>query len=161
MTQSHILSAMESELSAGRGKADPTERDLQVSLDDRELWVRFQSLTNEMIVTKNGRYARCAAHTLPSHYGILTKLRKNIGKRVVITLVLSESWRHGDFHRDNIPRLAVAAPGGHVWSEAPTAPARPTRGRGVGRQVGRRPGRGGAGWGRLASRPASRRRASG
>ncbi|KAJ1522658.1 hypothetical protein ONE63_001824 [Megalurothrips usitatus] len=55
MAQSHILSAMESELSAGRGKSDPTERDLQVSLDDRDLWVRFQSLTNEMIVTKNGR----------------------------------------------------------------------------------------------------------
>ncbi|XP_026283045.1 T-box transcription factor T-like [Frankliniella occidentalis] len=55
MAQSHILSAMESELSAGRGKADPTERDLQVSLDDRELWLRFHGLTNEMIVTKNGR----------------------------------------------------------------------------------------------------------
>ncbi|KAK3909911.1 T-related protein [Frankliniella fusca] len=55
MAQSHILSAMESELSAGRGKADPTERDLQVSLDDRDLWLRFHGLTNEMIVTKNGR----------------------------------------------------------------------------------------------------------
>jgi len=55
MAQSHILSAMESELSAGRVKADPTERELRVALDDRELWTRFQSLTNEMIVTKNGR----------------------------------------------------------------------------------------------------------
>lgn len=26
-----------------------------VNLDDRELWCRFQNLTNEMIVTKNGR----------------------------------------------------------------------------------------------------------
>ncbi|XP_054260177.1 T-related protein [Macrosteles quadrilineatus] len=33
---------------------DVLER-LQLSLDDRDLWVKFQSLTNEMIVTKNGR----------------------------------------------------------------------------------------------------------
>lgn len=26
-----------------------------INLDDRELWCRFQNLTNEMIVTKNGR----------------------------------------------------------------------------------------------------------
>ncbi|XP_020716685.1 T-related protein isoform X2 [Ceratitis capitata] len=31
------------------------ERNPHVSLDDRELWLRFQNLTNEMIVTKNGR----------------------------------------------------------------------------------------------------------
>jgi len=31
------------------------ERNLNVTLDDRELWLRFQNLTNEMIVTKNGR----------------------------------------------------------------------------------------------------------
>ena len=55
MAQSHILSAVESELTAGRCKGDPTERDLQVTLDDRELWTKFQCLTNEMIVTKNGR----------------------------------------------------------------------------------------------------------
>lgn len=30
-------------------------RNLMVNLDDRELWCRFQNLTNEMIVTKNGR----------------------------------------------------------------------------------------------------------
>lgn len=30
-------------------------RTLVVNLDDRELWCRFQNLTNEMIVTKNGR----------------------------------------------------------------------------------------------------------
>ncbi|XP_021933935.1 brachyury protein [Zootermopsis nevadensis] len=55
MAQSHILSAVESELTAGRCKGDPTERDLQVTLDDRDLWTKFQCLTNEMIVTKNGR----------------------------------------------------------------------------------------------------------
>lgn len=31
------------------------ERNLMINLDDRELWCRFQNLTNEMIVTKNGR----------------------------------------------------------------------------------------------------------
>ncbi|KAG5678265.1 hypothetical protein PVAND_007956 [Polypedilum vanderplanki] len=31
------------------------DRNLVVNLDDRDLWCRFQNLTNEMIVTKNGR----------------------------------------------------------------------------------------------------------
>ncbi|XP_066999320.1 T-box transcription factor T isoform X2 [Anabrus simplex] len=58
MAQSHILSAVESEMTtgAGRCKGDPSERDVQVSLDDRDLWTKFQCLTNEMIVTKNGRW---------------------------------------------------------------------------------------------------------
>lgn len=34
---------------------DSQEHRLQLCLDDRELWLKFQSLTNEMIVTKNGR----------------------------------------------------------------------------------------------------------
>ncbi|XP_015835196.1 brachyury isoform X1 [Tribolium castaneum] len=52
----HILSAVESEItSGGKSKGDPTERDLIVTLDDRDLWLRFECLTNEMIVTKNGR----------------------------------------------------------------------------------------------------------
>ncbi|XP_013104120.1 T-related protein isoform X2 [Stomoxys calcitrans] len=38
-----------------RGSPNALERNLHVSLDDRELWLRFQNLTNEMIVTKNGR----------------------------------------------------------------------------------------------------------
>ncbi|CRK92891.1 CLUMA_CG006310, isoform A [Clunio marinus] len=36
-------------------KSFEMERNLMVSLDDRDLWCRFQNLTNEMIVTKNGR----------------------------------------------------------------------------------------------------------
>ena len=28
---------------------------LSLSLEDRDLWTRFQCITNEMIVTKNGR----------------------------------------------------------------------------------------------------------
>eukprot|EP00064_Thunnus_orientalis_P002589 superscaffoldBa00000195_g2596 len=51
----HLLSAVESELQAGSEKGDPTERDLKVSLDESELWQKFKDLTNEMIVTKNGR----------------------------------------------------------------------------------------------------------
>jgi brachyury protein len=51
----HILSAVESEITSGKSKGDPTERDLVVTLDERDLWLRFECLTNEMIVTKNGR----------------------------------------------------------------------------------------------------------
>ncbi|XP_047432266.1 T-box transcription factor TBX19-like [Mugil cephalus] len=52
---SRLLSAVESELRAGREKGDPTERELRVKLEDGELWRKFQRVTNEMIVTKNGR----------------------------------------------------------------------------------------------------------
>lgn len=54
----HLLSAVESELQAGSEKGDPTERELRVGLEESELWLRFKELTNEMIVTKNGRWAR-------------------------------------------------------------------------------------------------------
>nr|XP_019966683.1 PREDICTED: T-box transcription factor TBX19-like [Paralichthys olivaceus] len=53
---SRLLSAVESELQAGREKGDPTERELRVALEDGELWRKFQHITNEMIVTKNGRH---------------------------------------------------------------------------------------------------------
>uniref|UniRef100_A0A8C5DE53 T-box domain-containing protein n=1 Tax=Gouania willdenowi TaxID=441366 RepID=A0A8C5DE53_GOUWI len=52
---SRLLSAVESELQAGREKGDPTERELRVILEDADLWRKFQNITNEMIVTKNGR----------------------------------------------------------------------------------------------------------
>ncbi|XP_078503049.1 T-box transcription factor T isoform X2 [Lissotriton helveticus] len=51
----HLLSAVEHELQAGSEKGDPTERQLKVGLEEDELWQRFKELTNEMIVTKNGR----------------------------------------------------------------------------------------------------------
>lgn len=54
----HLLSAVESELQAGSEKGDPTERELRVGLEESELWLRFKELTNEMIVTKNGRSVR-------------------------------------------------------------------------------------------------------
>lgn len=52
-----LLQAVEraSEMSVGREKGDPTEQRLRVTLDDRDLWGKFQELTNEMIVTKSGR----------------------------------------------------------------------------------------------------------
>lgn len=52
----HILSAVESDLSMGKNNnGEESDGDMRVTLDDRDLWVRFQQLTNEMIVTKNGR----------------------------------------------------------------------------------------------------------
>lgn len=59
---SRLLSAVESELEAGRQKGDPTERELRVTLEDVELWRKFQQLTNEMIVTKNGRWVQLLTH---------------------------------------------------------------------------------------------------
>jgi len=50
-----LLTAVDVHLAAGRLKADPTECRLAVSLEDRALWTQFHRLTNEMIVTKNGR----------------------------------------------------------------------------------------------------------
>ncbi|KAM8902722.1 T-box transcription factor TBX19 isoform 2-T2 [Spinachia spinachia] len=50
-----LLSAVEGELRAGREKGDPTERELRVTLEEAELWKKFQEITNEMIVTKSGR----------------------------------------------------------------------------------------------------------
>lgn len=55
MAASHILSAVEPSV-GGNSTRNGREREVNVALDDRELWVRFQTLTNEMIVTKNGRW---------------------------------------------------------------------------------------------------------
>ncbi|XP_040843471.1 T-box transcription factor TBX19 [Ochotona curzoniae] len=52
---SRLLHVVESELQAGREKGDPTEKQLQIVLEDAPLWQRFKEVTNEMIVTKNGR----------------------------------------------------------------------------------------------------------
>ncbi|XP_067322323.1 T-box transcription factor TBX19 [Anolis sagrei] len=54
-TVSRLLNVVENELQAGRDKGDPTEKQLQVVLEDASLWQRFREVTNEMIVTKNGR----------------------------------------------------------------------------------------------------------
>uniref|UniRef100_A0A5F8GQI8 T-box transcription factor 19 n=1 Tax=Monodelphis domestica TaxID=13616 RepID=A0A5F8GQI8_MONDO len=54
-TVSRLLNVVESELQAGREKGDPTEKQLQIILEDAALWQRFKEVTNEMIVTKNGR----------------------------------------------------------------------------------------------------------
>uniref|UniRef100_A0A8C9G1X1 T-box domain-containing protein n=1 Tax=Pavo cristatus TaxID=9049 RepID=A0A8C9G1X1_PAVCR len=57
-TVSRLLSVVESELRAGRDKGDPTEKQLQVVLEDATLWQRFREVTNEMIVTKNGSFKK-------------------------------------------------------------------------------------------------------
>nr|XP_014429835.1 T-box transcription factor TBX19 [Pelodiscus sinensis] len=54
-TVSRLLNVVESELRAGRDKGDPTEKQLRVVLEEAALWQRFREVTNEMIVTKNGR----------------------------------------------------------------------------------------------------------
>lgn len=41
--------------SSARRHANVNDLNARVKLDDRELWTRFQNLTNEMIVTKSGR----------------------------------------------------------------------------------------------------------
>lgn len=51
----HLLSAVESEIQKGSEKGDASERNIKLSLEDVELWVKFKELTNEMIVTKTGR----------------------------------------------------------------------------------------------------------
>ncbi|XP_076467127.1 T-box transcription factor T-like [Babylonia areolata] len=51
----HLLSAVDTEMLAGSEKGDPTEQQLSVTLEDRDLWLKFKEFTNEMIVTKNGR----------------------------------------------------------------------------------------------------------
>lgn len=51
----HVLSAVESELQVVSDKGDPTEKELKVSLEENEIWKKFNNLTNEMIVTKSGR----------------------------------------------------------------------------------------------------------
>uniref|UniRef100_A0A336K7U6 CSON015494 protein n=1 Tax=Culicoides sonorensis TaxID=179676 RepID=A0A336K7U6_CULSO len=64
MAAPHILSAIEPMVSAtgmsmghhhGNSRSPDIDRNLSIVLDDRDLWMRFQNLTNEMIVTKNGR----------------------------------------------------------------------------------------------------------
>nr|CAD12821.1 brachyury protein [Patella vulgata] len=54
----HLLTAVDTEMTMGSEKGDPTERherQLSVKLEDRSLWEKFKEFTNEMIVTKNGR----------------------------------------------------------------------------------------------------------
>lgn len=52
----HLLSAVVNEFQKGSEKNDASERDIKLELEDAELWSKFKELTNEMIVTKTGRY---------------------------------------------------------------------------------------------------------
>ena len=52
---SHLMNAVRNEMTQGSEKGDVSERDLKVSLEESDLWRRFNKLTNEMIVTKTGR----------------------------------------------------------------------------------------------------------
>lgn len=57
----HILQAAESTMSEkndkdAENKNTTDESQVKIVLEEADLWRRFKSLTNEMIVTKNGRY---------------------------------------------------------------------------------------------------------
>lgn len=62
-TVNHILQAAEKTMSSERPRetesanTEKTSEDtnVKITLDEPDLWRRFKSLTNEMIVTKNGR----------------------------------------------------------------------------------------------------------
>lgn len=81
MATSHILSPIEpNPTNLGplgtnmQSRSPDVDRNVIVSLDDRELWMRFQNLTNEMIVTKNGRFVLLSR----------TKLRFNFHEKMSI-----------------------------------------------------------------------------
>jgi hypothetical protein len=51
---------------------------LSLALEDRELWTRFQCITNEMIVTKNGRWVErkmtlCFFREVSPYYNIYAR----------------------------------------------------------------------------------------
>ena len=52
----NLLKAVDIECSVGKEKGDPSEKRVKVSLDGKHLWDSFKEHTNEMIVTKSGRY---------------------------------------------------------------------------------------------------------
>lgn len=61
----HILQAAENTMSGERPRETENanteesseDSNVKITLDEADLWRRFKSLTNEMIVTKNGRWA--------------------------------------------------------------------------------------------------------
>ena len=46
-------------LSRTKVTEDEDSQKIRIHLDDHELWANFHRLSNEMIVTKNGRYLLC------------------------------------------------------------------------------------------------------
>lgn len=60
----HILQAAENTMSSERPRETEStntedsaeDSNVKITLDEADLWRRFKSLTNEMIVTKNGRW---------------------------------------------------------------------------------------------------------
>lgn len=55
LLDTNSLHATNDHMLLGKRHVNMNELTARVKLDDRELWTRFQNLTNEMIVTKNGR----------------------------------------------------------------------------------------------------------
>ena len=54
-----LMDVMAPDLDSGTDKIElSSESKLSVKLEEKELWGKFKEYTNEMIVTKNGRYIR-------------------------------------------------------------------------------------------------------
>ncbi|ELK16309.1 T-box transcription factor TBX19 [Pteropus alecto] len=104
-TVSRLLNVVESELQAGREKGDPTEQQLQVILEDAPLWQRFKEVTNEMIVTKNGR------RMFPVLKISVTGLDPNAMYSLLLDFVPTDSHRWKYVNGEWVPAGKPEAPG--------------------------------------------------
>uniref|UniRef100_A0A1B0D407 Uncharacterized protein n=1 Tax=Phlebotomus papatasi TaxID=29031 RepID=A0A1B0D407_PHLPP len=123
MATSHILSAIEPLNGANAGATSSTsgshnnrspdiERNLNVTLDDRELWLRFQNLTNEMIVTKNGRrmvYIKAGSSPVANPLQIMLNSLHKYEPRVHLVRVGSEQRRVVTYPFPETQFIAVTA----------------------------------------------------
>ncbi|KAL5009747.1 hypothetical protein ScPMuIL_012052 [Solemya velum] len=51
----HLLDTVDSTMTLGSEKRDRSEKQLNIKLEEKDLWEKFKEYTNEMIVTKSGR----------------------------------------------------------------------------------------------------------
>lgn len=51
----HLLDTVENTMTLGSEKRDRSEKQLNIKLEEKDLWEKFKEYTNEMIVTKSGR----------------------------------------------------------------------------------------------------------
>ena len=72
-----LMDVMVPDLNTGTDKSELSpETKLSVRLEDKELWGKFKEYTNEMIVTKNGRYV-LHVYNLLSCFSMLGTMRFN------------------------------------------------------------------------------------
>ena len=58
MNLNQLLDVVGPDLAPSADKLDSVESKCAVKLEEKELWIKFKEYTNEMIVTKNGRYVK-------------------------------------------------------------------------------------------------------